>query len=41
MSRIATAIVISWLVGAMCGYGIAQVLDTGCDNPTSVDQPEQ
>ena len=41
MSKLTSAIVISWLVGVVCGYGLVQVFDTGCDNPTSVDQPAQ
>jgi hypothetical protein len=41
MSKLTTVIVISWLVGVVCGFGMTQMLSTGCDNPASVDQPEQ
>jgi hypothetical protein len=40
MSKLGMAVVISWLVGTLCGYGIAQVFDTGCDQPTNIEQPD-
>ena len=39
MSRLTTAIVISWLVGVMCGVGISQTLFTGCDGSMQLEQP--
>jgi hypothetical protein len=33
-------VAISWLVGTLCGYGITQVFDTGCDQPTNTEQPD-
>jgi hypothetical protein len=38
MSKLTTAIVISWLVGGVCGFGIAQVFNTGCDQLPNVEQ---
>jgi hypothetical protein len=36
--KLSVVVMISWLFGALCGYGIAQMFDTGCDQST--EQPD-
>jgi hypothetical protein len=36
--KLSVVVMLSWLFGALCGYGIAQIFDAGCDQST--EQPD-